>query len=90
MTRNMPHVRRHRAWHAVGSVAIMLTVGGARFAAGVLFGGAAMSRLWNNQGIGLIGPVLVPLAITLCWCAWLKGRLLAQVEQTQTRSAASV
>ena len=61
-------------WHFGAFVGTCLIAGAARIATALLLGGTMMERLWNNQGIGLIGPVLIPIIIVLCWFRWFQTR----------------
>lgn len=52
-------------WHLVGGVATALGAGATRLASAYVLGGSVMQDLWTNQGVGLIGPVGVPVLLAV-------------------------
>ncbi len=68
-----------RMWHFVGGIATALGAGVTRLGSAYILGGRTMQELWTNQGVGLIGPVGVPVLLAVCVVAFLR---------TKARSAA--
>lgn len=63
-----------RKWHIVGGAVTALGAGATRLASAYVLGGSVMQDLWTNQGIGLIGPVGVPILLSLCVVAFLRTK----------------
>ncbi len=63
-----------RMWHLVGGVATVLGAGATRLASAYVLGGSVMQELWTNQGVGLIGPVGVPVLLGVCVVAFLRTK----------------
>lgn len=75
-----------RRWHVIGGAVTVIGAGGARITTALLFGGSSMQALWSNSGVGLIGPVVVPLCIAIAYCRYLK----ATVHPRQTAGGSPV
>jgi hypothetical protein len=78
-TRDGRRLQLDRKWHIVGGAATALGAGATRLASAYVLGGSVMQDFWTNQGVGLIGPVGVPVLLAGCIGAFLR---------TQARSAA--
>ena len=51
--------------HILGATTVALGTGMTRLATAYAFGGQIMQELWTNRGIGLIGPVGVPVVLSV-------------------------
>ncbi|MBI4486744.1 MAG: hypothetical protein HY655_12105 [Acidobacteria bacterium] len=68
-----------RMWHIAGGAATALGTGAARLASAYVLGGSVMQELWTNQGIGLIGPVGVPVVLAVGVVAFLRTKAAPRV-----------
>lgn len=57
-------LRLDRSWHLIGATMVIVGVGMARVATAFVLGGDSMQDLWSNQGIGLVGPIGVPIVLS--------------------------
>jgi hypothetical protein len=68
-----------RMWHVVGGVATALGAGATRLGSAYVLGGSVMQELWTNQGIGLIGPVGIPVILAVGVVAFLRRKGVLRV-----------
>lgn len=67
-------LRLDPAWHAVGAAVTAIGAGATRLASAYVLGGSAMQDLWTNQGVGLIGPVGVPIVLAIVVITFLRTK----------------
>ncbi|MGH9201034.1 MAG: hypothetical protein ACRD2A_07345 [Vicinamibacterales bacterium] len=68
-----------RMWHVVGGVVTALGAGVSRLASAYVLDGSVMQELWTNQGIGLIGPVPIPVVLAVGVVAFLRTKGVLRV-----------
>jgi hypothetical protein len=87
-------LRRHRdgtlqlswPWHLLGVVVVAFGAGIARIASALIISGRTMQALWSSQGIGLIGPVIIPIILSAGVLAvlWPLARRKSPVDDVHT------
>jgi hypothetical protein len=67
-------LRLDRTSHVAGATTVVLGSGVTRLATAYVLGGQTMQDLWTNQGVGLVGPVGVPILLSIVVVRFLRTK----------------